>query len=274
MLSEGIHSAVDSGDGLLMLVGAYLSQRPPDSSHPFGYGKDLYFWTLIVGIMIFAVGGGMSIYEGIHHLLHPEQATGWLLNLAVIGASVVFEGGSFLFAQRRFRQYRDENPEAESVLEAIHTSKDPTAFAVLLEDGAALVGLLLAACGVVLSHQLGSPIYDGAASIGIGGVLAAVALLLAYESRGLLIGESATSGVVRSIRACAQGIDGLAGIHRVLTMQLGPEKVLVALEVALEPDLTGTDVETIAQELEATIRRTHPYVQHVFVDVHPARSVP
>lgn len=206
-----------------------------------------------------------------HHLLDPEEATGWLLNLAVIGASFAFEGGSFFFAQRRFRRHREENPEAESVLEAIHTSKDPTAFAVLFEDGAALLGLLIAACGVVLSHYLASPIYDGVASVGIGCVLAAVAVLLAYESRGLLIGESALGGVVQSIRACAQGVPGLARIHRVLTMQLGPERVLVALQVALEPELDGADVEAIARELERTITRAHPYVRHVYVDVHEAR---
>lgn len=268
MLSEGIHSAVDTGDGVLMLVGTYLSQRKADSSHPFGYGKDLYFWTLIVGIMIFAVGGGMSMYEGIHHLLHPSEMASWVINLVVIGASVLFEGVSFYFAQRRFRKDREAHPEADSVLGAIHSSKDPTAFAVLLEDGAALLGLILAAIGVVLSHFLRSPIYDGSASIAIGCLLAAVALVLAYESRGLLIGESATSGVVRSIRSCAEGVPGLERIHRVLTMQLGPERVLVALEVALDPKLDGADIEVTARRLEDTIRRTHPDVKHVYVDVH------
>jgi cation diffusion facilitator family transporter len=269
MLSEGIHSAVDTGDGLLLLVGLRLSRRPADDEHPFGYGKDLYFWSLIVGILIFAVGGGMSLYEGIQHLRHPRSPSGWSVNLVVIGASILFEGGSFLVAARRFRAHRKAQPGQPGVLEAIQASKDPTSFAVLLEDGAAIVGLGFAAAGIALSHVTGSPVYDGVGSIAIGCVLAVVAVLLAYESRGLLIGESAMAPVVRSIRECAKGVDGLARVHRVLTMQLGPDSVLVALEAVLAPDLSGEDLTRTARNLEETIRRAHPYVKHVFIDVLP-----
>jgi cation diffusion facilitator family transporter len=271
MVSEGIHSVVDTGDGLLLLAGIHLSQRAADESHPFGYGKDLYFWSLIVGILIFAVGGGMSLYEGIHHLLHPSESTGWLSNIGVIGAAAVFEGGSFFFAYRRFREDRRARPEAEGVFEAIHTSKDPTAFVVLLEDSAALTGLALAAIGITLSHFLGTLTYDGIASIAIGGVLAAVALLLAYESRGLLIGESATCGIVRSIRACAEHTAGLERVDRVLTMQLGPDNVLVALDAAFAPRLSSAELSDTAERLESSIRRKHPYVKRVFIDIHAVR---
>lgn len=272
MLSEGIHSTVDTGDGLLLMVGLHLSRRPPDESHPFGYGKDLYFWTLIVGILIFSVGGGMSIYEGIHHLRHPSTLEGWKLSLGVIGAAMLFEGGSFVVAVRRFREYQRAHPGASGFIDAIHVSKDPTAFAVLLEDGAALAGLTLAAAGVLLGHFLADPLYDGLASISIGLVLAAVAVLLAYESRGLLIGESAMRGVVRSIRACAEQTAGLARVGRVLTMQLGPERVLVVLDAAFEPDLTTQQIADTAERLEASIRRVHPPVEHVFIDIHAVRA--
>lgn len=268
MLSEGIHSTVDAGDGFLLLVGKRLSRRAPDPSHPFGYGKDLYFWTLIVGIMIFSVGGGMSIYEGIAHLLHPHTPEGWRLNLVVIAASILFEGGSFYFALRRFREERRTHPEANGIFEAMHLSKDPTSFAVLLEDGAAIVGLLFAATGVLLTHWLGSPVYDSIASLAIGCVLALVAILLAYESRGLLIGESARRGVVRSIRACAQSTAGVQHVNRVLTMQLGPENVLVALEAAFAPDLSAEEFSATTRRLEDSIRQAHPYVKHVYVDLH------
>lgn len=271
MLAEGIHSTVDTGDGLLLLAGVHLSKRAADESHPFGYGKDLYFWTLIVGILVFAAGGGMSIYEGIHHLQHPRSPSGWLLNLAVMGAALVFEGSSFFFAQRRFREYREAHQEPSGVLEAIHTSKDPTAFAVLLEDGAAILGVLLAATGIVLTHYSGSPVFDGFASIGIGFVLAAVAILLAYESRELLIGESAMRGVVRGIRTCAERASGVARVHRVLTMQLGPDNVLVVLDTAFESGLTGEGLSLTIQRLEETIRHAYPNVKHVFIHVHAPR---
>lgn len=265
MLSEGIHSVVDTGDGLLLLVGAQLSRRPADESHPFGYGKDLYFWTLIVGILIFAVGGGMSMYEGIHHLRQPRLLGGWKLNLLVIALSLVFEGGSFVFARRRFRQDREAHREVDSVLGAIQVSKDPTAFAVVLEDGAALVGLVLAAAGVLLSHFLRSPVYDGIASMAIGLVLGAVALLLAYESRGLLIGESAVPSLVRSIRASAQTTAKGARVQDVRTMHLGPNQILVTLDVIFDAAAPARQLGATVQGIEDSIRSAHPFVKYVFV---------
>ena len=271
MLAEGIHSTVDTADGLLLLAGVHLSKRAADESHPFGYGKDLYFWTLIVGILIFSAGGVMSVYEGVHHLQHPRSPGGWLLNVAVMGAALVFEGGSFLLARRRFHEYREAHLGATSVFEAIRRSKDPTAFVVLLEDGAAILGVLLAAGGITLAHFSGAPVFDGGASIGIGLVLAAVAILLAYESRGLLIGESAMRGVIRGIRACAERTSGVARVNRVLTMQLGPENVLAVLDAAFDAGLTGEGLARTAERLEESIRHAHPHVKHVFVHLHSVR---
>jgi cation diffusion facilitator family transporter len=222
--------------------------------------------------MIFAVGGGMSMYEGIHRLTHPRNAEGYLLNLLIIGAAVLFEGSSFVVAWRRFRVYRAAHPDAGSFREAIHRSKDPTAFAVLLEDGAALIGLTLAALGITLSHVLGSPVYDGLASICIGLLLAAVAAVLAYESRDLLIGESASRRVVRSIRECAKTAEGVQDVKKVLTMQLGPDNVLVALELVFEPALDARQLSMAAERLQSAIRSKHPYIQHVYADLHAIRT--
>jgi cation diffusion facilitator family transporter len=268
MLSEGIHSLVDTGDGLLLLAGTRLSRQPADDAHPFGYGKDLYFWTLIVGVLIFAVGGGTSVYEGVHHLRFPGEGrlAHWQLNLVVIAASTLFEGASFLIALKRFRQYRAAHQQNDGFLGAIHTGKDPTAFAVVLEDGAALLGLALAACGVLLSHIFGDPTYDSMASIAIGGVLGSVAIVLAYESRGLLIGESAMRAVVRSIRDCAESTAGLDRVDQVLTMQLGPDKLLVALELVFAPCSTSEHLGATVEQLEAAIKQRHPNVERVFID--------
>jgi len=266
MLSEGIHSAVDTGDGLLLLLGIRSSRRPADQSHPFGYGKDLYFWTLIVGIFVFTAGGLLSIYSGVDRLRHPRQLTSWKLNLLVIGASFLFESGSFAVAQRRFRDYRRAHTGGAGLLESVHTSKDPTAFAVVLEDGAALLGLTMAAAGILLSHWTGSSVYDGCASVAVGLLLTVVALVLGYESRELLIGEGAMAGVVRAVWATAQGTDGIARVLRVRTMQLGVDNVLVALDVRFRDGLSGADLRGAAQSLRAEIRRQHPTVKDILID--------
>ncbi|HVX94800.1 MAG TPA: cation diffusion facilitator family transporter [Polyangia bacterium] len=272
MLSEGIHSTIDTGDSLLVLAGVRLSRRAPDDEHPFGHGKDLYFGTLMVGVLIFAAGGGMSIFEGVTHLLRPRSLGHWKLNLGVIGLSAVFEGSSFFFAWRRFRAHRRQLPPGIGLFEAIHISKDPTAFVVLLEDGAALAGLAFAALGVTLAHALDAPGIDAAASIAIGAILAAVAVVLTIESHGLLIGESALGGVVRRIRERAATTPGLVAVNRVLTMQLGPDQVLVALDLALDPGTVGEPLRETARRLEDDIRREHSYVKHVYIDVHALRA--
>jgi cation diffusion facilitator family transporter len=268
MTSEAIHSTVDTGNGLLLLVGAHLSARPADALHPFGYGKELYFWALIVGILIFAGGGGMSVYEGILRLRGAGPLTAWKVSLVVIAVSFVFEGGSFIVGARRFRRHRERMQETAGIVHAIRASKDPTAFFVVLEDSAALVGLSLAALGISLTHVFGAPIFDGLASIAIGLVLAGVAIVLAYESRDLLIGESARSAVIQNIRASAEATPHIARVGRVLTMQLGPDRILVAIEVAFVSGTTSDEVAESIGRLEAALRRRHVAIAHVFVDVH------
>src|SRR5436305_3633306 len=185
MLSEGIHSLVDTGNGWLLLLGLRKSRKPPDMEHPFGHGKELYFWSLIVAITIFAVGGGVSLYEGISHLMHPQMPENPLWNYLVLGFAFIFEGISWLFGWKAFRKAKGKR----GILQAIHMSKDPSAFIVVFEDSGALLGLVIAFCGVFFGRQLDNPYLDGIASIVIGLMLGLMSTFLAYESKGLLIGE-------------------------------------------------------------------------------------
>jgi cation diffusion facilitator family transporter len=267
MLAEGIHSTVDTGDGLLLLLGAWLARRPADARHPFGHGKEVYFWTLIVGILIFAVGGGMSAYEGVRHLLHPHAPRRWGVNMAVIAAAFVFEGASFLVARRQVRRYRRQHRDARGLLASFRQTKDPGVFVVFLEDGAALAGLTIAAIGVTVGHLLATPLADGIASIAIGLLLAVVAVLLAAESRGLLIGESARSRVVTSIRELAARAPGVVRVERVLTMHFGPDEILVMLDVRLDPALDRASLARTSEDLERAIREAHPRVKYVCLEL-------
>jgi len=199
MLSEGIHSLVDTGNGGLMLLGVRRSRRPADAAHPFGYGKELYFWTLIVAIVIFAVGGGISAYEGLLHILSPKPIADPAWNYIVLGIAVVFEGYSFTVAFKAFQAERGKL----SIWQSIDQSKDPTTYTVLFEDSAALVGLVVALLGVFFAQFLDNPYFDGGASIVIGLILAAVAVLLAYESKDLLVGEALDPETLKDIRRLA-----------------------------------------------------------------------
>ena len=200
MISEGIHSLVDSENGGLLLLGLSRSQRAADTAHPFGYGKELYFWTLIVAILIFAVGGGISAYEGLLHILDPEPVESPVWNYSVLGLAVLFEGYSLYIAFKAFQSAKGD----KDFWHSIRTSKGPTTFTVLFEDSAAMLGLLVALLGVYLAHNFNNPYFDGAASIGIGIILAAVAVFLAYETKGLLVGEGADPEMLGDIRRLAE----------------------------------------------------------------------
>src|SRR5919109_2798720 len=200
MISEGIHSLVDTGNGGLMLLGVHRSRRPADDRHPFGYGKELYFWTLIVAIVIFAVGGGISAYEGLLHVLHPSHLENPTWNYVVLGLSLVFESYSFIVALKAFQSAKGDL----SLWQSIETSKDPTTYTVLFEDSAALLGLVVAFAGVFFSQVFDIAYFDGAASILIGVILAVVAILLAYESKGLLVGEAVDPKTLKDIRRLAE----------------------------------------------------------------------
>ena len=261
MLSEGIHSLVDTGNGGLLLLGFRLSQKPPDANHPFGHGKELYFWSLVVAILIFALGGGMSVYEGITHLSHP-QVHNSIWNYVVLGFAIVFESISFYFAYKAFRR----EMSGQGVFRTIRASKDPTTFTVLFEDTAALLGLIVAFLGIFLGHQLNNPYLDGVASIIIGVILAVVAGFLAYESKGLLIGEGVDAAVLASIRAIARADPAVKEVRKSLTMHFSPNDVLLTLDIGFKKHLTAEKIAAAVNRLEEKIRERHPEIKHIFIE--------
>jgi len=263
MLSEAIHSLVDTGNGILLLVGMRAARRPADEDHPFGHGKELYFWTLIVAILIFAVGGGMSFYEGITHLQHPAPLENAFWNYLVLGFALLFESASWTVAWREFRHTRGER----SIFGALHQSKDPSLFTVVLEDTAALLGLVVAFVGVLLGHLLENPYLDGTASIVIGLILATVAVFLTYESRGLLLGESAEPAVVAGISALVLADGDVLEVARLLTMHMGPREVLLNLKLVFRPHLSVEDIAGVVDRLEARIRDRFPEVWRIYIEV-------
>jgi cation diffusion facilitator family transporter len=262
MLSEGIHSVVDTGNQLLLLLGLRLSKQPADDGHPFGYGQELYFWTLIVALFIFAIGGGMSIYEGIGHIRHPQPLTDPRWNYGVLGLAVIFEGYSWNVALQEFLASKRE----DNFWQAIRASKDPTVFAILFEDTAALIGLFVAFVGVLSGHLLGNIYLDGVASIVIGVILCGVALLLAIESKGLLIGEGATAETVASIKKIINDDPAVENVIKVLTLHFGPQEILLNLEINFVDDLETDELEIAVERLESSIRIQHSEIQNIFIE--------
>ncbi len=262
MLSEGIHSAVDAANGALLLVGIRRAESPPDTAHPFGHGQELYFWTLIVAVVIFGAGGGLSIYEGTLHLLHPPPLGNPLWNYIILGAAFLFQGGASLVAFRDLRKAIGE----EGVLESAIESKDPTIFAVVFEDAAGMGGLLIAFAGVLLGHWLGSPVPDGLASIMIGLLLAAVAIFLVHETRSLLAGESADPEMVQAIQALTEADPAVRRVARPMTLHFGPRFVLVNLDIQFLPALTSGEVARAVERIERRIRARFPVVRQIFLE--------
>jgi cation diffusion facilitator family transporter len=262
MLSEGIHSVVDTGNGALLLLGVRNSKRPPDATHPFGHGGEIYFWSLVVAILIFALGGGMSVYEGVTHIRHPNLIGDPTWNYVVLALAILFESISFYFAIKAFRKEQGR----QGVWQTIRGSKDPTTFTILFEDTAALLGLVVALIGIFLGHQLNNPYLDGAASITIGVILGIVAAFLAYESKGLLIGEGVNPQTLESIRAIAITDPAVAEIRNALTMHFGPHDVLLTLDIRFEKELTAAEIAAAIEELEKKIQVRHPDIKHVFIE--------
>ena len=268
MLSEGIHSSVDTANDALLLLGIRRSKRPADDTHPFGHGKELYFWTLLVAVFIFGVGGGMGVYEGVTHLIDPEPIGDPTWGYVVLGVAAVLEGATWGIALRNFLKHK---PPGRGVVRAIRRSKDPTVFTVLFEDTAALIGIALAAAGLFFGHLWDNPYLDGAASVGIGLVLAAVAAWLAWESKGLLVGERADAAEVRRIRDVAESDPDVASARPPLTMHLGPEQVLVALDVEFRDGLSADGVEAAVRRMESAIKRAVPAASHIYVEARSLR---
>jgi cation diffusion facilitator family transporter len=261
MLSEAFHSLVDTSNQALLLYGMAQAARPPDETHPVGYGRELYFWSFIVALLIFALGAGGSIVEGVDHILHPTAVTDPIVNYIVLGCAFVFEGSSWWIAREEFAAAKGRM----GYYEAIRHSKDPPTFLVLFEDSAALIGLAIAFVGTALAQLLGNPLFDGLASIGIGILLAGAGFILARETKGLLIGESANPAVEQSILKVAVECPGIAGANGLITFQMGPRQVVVTLSVEFADELRTPEVETLVTALESRIRAAHPEVIVVFV---------
>lgn len=262
MLSEAIHSMADTGNQVLLLLGIRLSRRPASSEHPFGHGKELYFWSLIVAIVLFGVGGGISLYEGVVHLRHPAQLGDPFWNYVVIGMATVFEAIAFTIALRELRSTSGD----KSFFRAIHESKDPTIFVVLFEDAAALTGLSAAFLGVFLGHELNMPVLDAVASIVIAVILMSVALFLAYESRNLLLGEAASPAIVASIQSIVSEDKAIVEVKRPMTMHLGPQEVLLNMGLILREDLSSSQVAKAIDRIENQIQQAHPEVTRIFLE--------
>ncbi len=270
MLSEGIHSVVDTGNQVLLLYGLKRAQKPPDKRFPFGHGKEVYFWSFVVAILIFAVGAGISIYEGIHHVLHPVEITSPMINYVVLGLAMVFEGVAWTVAFVEFKKTKGQ----WGYFEAVQRGKDPTLFVVLFEDSAAMAGLIIAFLGIFLAQVTGIPYFDGIASILIGLILGGTAAWLAYETKGLLIGEAANDKVVQGIRELVLACDEVDHINDVLTMHMGPEYVLLNLAVKFKDERRANELETVVQDLEQQIKTKFPRVKRIFVEAESRRMPP
>jgi cation diffusion facilitator family transporter len=261
MMSEGVHSLVDTGNEGLLLYGLHRSNRRPDAAHPLGYGRELYFWSFVVAMLLFTLGAGISVYEGITHIFVPAPIENVLASYVVLGLSLLFEGASWWLALKAFGRGKRES----SYLEAVRKSKDPPSFMVLLEDSAALIGIAIAGAGIYLSVELEWPEIDGVGSILIGLVLGATALLLARESKGLLIGETAHSEINAAILALAEQEPCVEGANGVVTVHLAPDQIVASLSLEFSDELRTPELERCVESLERRIREKYPEVVSLFI---------
>ena len=261
MLTEGVHSCVDSGNQILLLYGQHRAKRAPDAVHPFGYGRELYFWAFVVAILIVAVGAGVSVYEGYRHIIHPEPLLDPLVNYIVLGIAAAMEGASWFIAMREFAKGKGNT----GWWRAIRQSKDPAGFIVLFEDSAALAGLVIAAIGVWASHAFADPRIDGAASIVIGVILGLVAVLLAREAKGLLIGERADPQVVETVRDIIACHPAVTAVNHVRTIHTAPDAIFVAASVDFDDAITLGAAETLIEEMEDQLRAAVPRLSSIYI---------
>ena len=262
MFSEGIHSLVDTGNQVLLLYGLKRAKKPADEKFPFGHGKEIYFWSFVVAILIFAVGAGISIYEGVHHILHPNEISDPTINYIVLGLAMIFEGGALYFALTEFNKSRG----TRKAIDAVRHGKDPTLFVVLFEDSAAMFGLVAAFIGIWLAQVTGQAWWDGAASVVIGCILGLTAFWLAYETKGLLIGETADKRIVDGIKAIIHEEKGVVKVNEVLTLHMGPEFVLANISLEFSDQLRTGDLETIIRSLDRAIKSNFPRVKRIFIE--------
>ncbi|CDX63197.1 Cation diffusion facilitator family transporter [Mesorhizobium plurifarium] len=261
MLSEGVHSLVDTGNGALLLYGMRRAARPPDRTHPLGHGRELYFWSFIVALLVFALGAGVSFYEGVIHIMAPEPVVNAKVNYTVLGLSFLFEGSSWLVALKEFRQQKGR----QGWFQAVRRSKDPSVYTVLFEDSAALLGLIVAFAGILSAELLEIPELDGAGSIGISIILGATAVFLARESKGLLMGEPASPEVQKQVLAIAQEDPAVQRANGILSVHIGPEEIVAGLSIEFEDHLTAPEIEACVERLEARLKKEMPQISRLFV---------
>jgi cation diffusion facilitator family transporter len=261
MVSEGVHSVVDTGNGILLLYGLHSASRPADLTHPFGHGRELYFWSFIVALLVFALGAGVSFYEGVTHIMEPELATDPVVNYVVLGLSMLFEGYSWRVALKEFRSVKGKM----SYLTAVKQSKDPSVYTVLFEDSAALLGLAIAFLGILGAQVFGIPELDGLASIGISFILGATAIFLARESKGLLMGEAALPEVQETIRSIAERDRDVVGVNGIITTHLGPDQIVVALSLEFRDEIAVPEVEACITRIETALRAERNDITGLFI---------
>ncbi|AQR74246.1 cation diffusion facilitator family transporter [Sphingomonas sp. LM7] len=270
MLTEGVHSLVDSGNQGLLLYGQHRAKQPPDAEHPFGYGRELYFWAFVVAILIFGLGAGVSIYEGWKHVAAPEPLHNPLVNYIVLAVAVALEGTSWGIALKEFAAAKGEM----GWWAAVRESKDPAAFIVLFEDSAALAGLFVAGIGIWASHHWGDPRIDGVASIAIGCILAAVAILLAREAKGLLIGERANPQVVACVWTILDREPRIMRVNHVRTIHTGPDRVFVAVSADFDDALTMGEGEALIERIEQELKAALPMLSSIYIRPEKAEDAP
>lgn len=268
MLSEGIHSSVDTGNQLLLLLGLKRAKKPADERFPYGHGKEVYFWSFVVAIMIFGVGAGISIYEGIHSVMDPHPIQNPMTNYVVLGLAMIFEAFAWYFAWKEFQKAKGER----SYYEAVRKEKDPTTFVVLFEDTAAMLGLIVAFLGIWIGQITGNLLMDGIASIVIGIILAVTAAWLAYETKSLLIGESASKEIVNGISEMAESTDSIRSVNETLTMHVGPNYVLLNLSVDFQNSLDAEHIENAISNLTKMIKEKYPSIKRVFIEAEKSKS--
>jgi cation diffusion facilitator family transporter len=269
MLAEGIHSAVDTGNEVLLLIGERNSEKPPDKRHPFGYGKALYFWALLVALSVFSLGGGLSIYHGVQALRHPEPLEDPLWNYVVLAVSACFEGYSWNVSRRELNKRRKPGT---SLWQTVHTSKDASVFTVFIEDTAALLGLAIAAAGITLGHVFDNPYFDPAASVMIGLLLVGAAFALARETGALLVGEGIGTEATRRVCEILRADPSIQDVGKLLSMQLGPDEVLLTAAVQFNRGMRIDEVEAAIERLEKAVAAAYPAIRHIYFESGALRS--
>jgi cation diffusion facilitator family transporter len=264
MLAEAAHSFADTLNQVFLMAALKRSKKPADAQHPFGYGMERYFWSLIAAVGIFVLGAGYSIFEGIKAVLDPAELGGLLISYVVLGMAFLLEGASWLKAVRQLRG--EAADQGRNFFEHLKITTDPTAKTVAFEDTAALIGIVLAATGITLHHVTGQGFWDGAASIAIGLLLVAVAFSLGQQNKRALIGEALPESAQEAIRTTIIESPGIDSLVELLTMRMSPDEVLVAARVDLDDNATVDELEQSAEEVERRVREAHPEVRHVFLD--------